>query len=98
VSYAPLNNATTQDRYDDARTVVAPTAVLWDIDVANAAVYYEFGEGFPDVKWRPEVFQPPGFRSLTRRADAMRVRSAVAGVPAQVTIVGLTPGEVPNLA
>jgi hypothetical protein len=84
--FLPLNNATTADDYVERCTVRAPGAGLWDLDVANAAVYVSFGDGIGGVLWGPDLFIPPGFRSLRRHADAIRVRSAAAGHPAQITV------------
>jgi hypothetical protein len=36
----------------------------------------------------------PGYRSLERRADAIRVRSAATGRPAQVTIEAVPPVDI----
>lgn len=93
MSYAPVNNATTADDFTTAATLLAPGSVRFNIDVANAAVFYQFGEGWPDVRWGFAVFMGPGFRSFDRQKDAMRVRSAAAGHPAQVTLEALTASE-----
>jgi hypothetical protein len=84
--FLPLNNATTANDYVERCTLRAPGANNFDFDIANAAIYVSFGEGVGGILWGPETFIPPGFRSLRRRADAVRVRSAVAGNAAQVTI------------
>jgi hypothetical protein len=91
VPYPPINNATTQDGWTPALTLAAPKAQRWNVDVANAAVYVCFGDGWPDVRWDSEqgVFVGPGFRSYDRSKDAVRIRSAAAGHPAQVTIEAL---------
>jgi hypothetical protein len=86
VSYLPLNNITTADDYVQRCTLRAPGAGKWDLDIANAAIYVSFGHGTAGILWDAETFIPPGFRSLTRNADAVRVRSAVRGTPAQVTL------------
>jgi hypothetical protein len=93
--YAPVNNQTTSDDYTNVTTLKAPEGARFNIDVANAAIYYQFGEGWPDTRWDFEVFMGPGFRSFDRRKDALRVRSAAAGHPAQVTLEALT---LPDLA
>jgi hypothetical protein len=81
-----LNNVTTGDRYSDPTTLRAPGSARLTMHVRNAAIYYELGQGREGVSWRESVFMPPGTFSGARRFDAVRVRSAVAGVPAQVTI------------
>jgi hypothetical protein len=81
-----LNNITTSDRYTDANTLRAPGSERLTVHVRNAAVYYQLGQGVGGVLWREEVFLPPGTLSGARRFDVVRVRSAVAGTPAQVTI------------
>lgn len=81
-----LNNATTTDRYTDAATVRAPGSGRLTMHVRNAAIYYQIGSGFEGTLWRDEVFLPPGTFSGDREFDAVRVRSAAAGAPAQVTI------------
>lgn len=86
MSYPPLNNVTTGDRYDAARTLECPGAARVNIDVSNAAIFYQLGTGIGAVRWGDETFMTPAFRSLDRRTDAVRVRSAVAGAPAQVTV------------
>lgn len=89
MSYA-LNNATTQDGYDTARTLSCPNTRRLNIDVTVAAVYVQLGHGTPASVWDTETFFAPSFRSLERACDAVRVRSAKAGTPAQVTVAALT--------
>lgn len=93
--YSPLNNQATTDGYTSAATVSCAGAQRINLDVANAAIYYELGDSEPRsgaVQWHDEVFLAPSFRSLDpvgdedTVADAIRVRSAAAGVPARVTI------------
>lgn len=88
----PLNNVTTANGYTTPNTLVCPDARRINIDVANAAIFYQLGHGFPAVRWDDELFMGPAFRSMDALsdsepiADAIRVRSAVAGMPAQVTV------------
>jgi hypothetical protein len=81
-----LNNITTADGYTSANTLYAPGSARITMHVRNAAVYYQLGDGLGGVLWRDEVFLPPGTLSGARIFDVVRVRSAVAGTPAQVTI------------
>lgn len=84
---AALNNVATQDRYATATTLVCPQTTRLTIHVRNANAYYQLGRGWPGVLWDvDEVFIPAGSESLARTIDAIRVRSAVPGKPAQVTI------------
>lgn len=88
-----LNNVTTEDTYTDANTLNCPGTTELDITVGNSAIFlqYAFREhGFSgtSLTWSPEngVFFPPGFHIRGRNVNAVRIRSAVIGVPAQVTI------------
>lgn len=90
MSYA-LNNATTTDGWGPA--LPCPNARRLNIDVANAAIYVQRGNGYPNTVWEPETFMPPSFKSLDRACDAVRVRSAKAGTPAQVSIEALTEAD-----
>jgi hypothetical protein len=81
-----LNNITTADGYTDGNLLFAPGSQRITMHVRNAAVYYQLGIGLGGVLWRDEVFLPPGTLSGARNFDVVRVRSAVAGAPAQVTI------------
>lgn len=81
-----LNNVTTADGYTDAVTLRAPGSARLTLHVRNAAIYYQLGAGVAGVLWREEVFAPPGTHGLDRVFDVVRVRSAAAGAPAQVTV------------
>jgi hypothetical protein len=81
-----LNNVTTSDRYTDVNTLYARGSERLTVHVRNAAIYYQLGQGVGGVLWREEVFLPPGTLSGAHRFDVVRVRSAAAGTPAQVTI------------
>ena len=88
-----LNNVTTGDNYTSAQTLTFTEVARVNLDVANAAIYYQLqaadGDGSPasnDGRWRDEVFCGPTFRSLSRAATGVRIRSAVIGAPAQVTV------------
>ena len=92
-----LNNVSTADDYEDATTLECPGTTELDITVGNAAVYIQFGfrkQGYSGqaVTWAPleGVFFPPGFFVRGRNVDQVRVKSAVAGKPAQVTIEAVT--------
>lgn len=83
-----LNNATTADGYTAGATLVCPGSRRLTIHARNAAVYYQLGHGMPAIQWDPDgaVFLPPGTLSGERTFDAVRLRSAAAGKPAQVTV------------
>jgi hypothetical protein len=83
-----LNNVTTADRYTPANTLAAPGSERVTIHARNAAIYYQLGKGIGGAPLYAddEVFMPPGTFSGERDFDAVRVRSAVAGTPAQVTV------------
>lgn len=91
-----LKNITTSDDYTTANTIELGTAVACKYTVANAAVL---------VEWRKHDdahndLQPFGDEELVlpeqnikRGVSGFRVRSAIAGVGAQVTAVLLDPDE-----
>lgn len=81
-----LNNATTADAYAPAATLSCPSTTRLLVHVRNAAVQYQLGLGKPASVWQDEVFMPPGSAGLIRSCDAIRVRSAAKGKPAQVSI------------
>jgi hypothetical protein len=84
---ATLNNVATQDRYAAATTLLCPQTQRLTVHVRNANAYYQLGHGYPVPIWDvDEVFFPAGSDSMARSCDAIRVRSALAGAPAQVTI------------
>ena len=85
----PLNNVITSDLYAPATTLVAPRSTRLRLQVRNAAIYYQLGRSLPATVWDEEVFLAPGDGGFSRDFDVVRVRSAVAGTPAQVTVEGL---------
>jgi hypothetical protein len=103
MGFTPLNNITTADRYVDIgertggsnppfiTTLYCPGATGIDLEIANAAIFYQLGHGLPPL-WDQEVFTGPKWMSIAPRtprgiaADAIRVRSAKAGAPAQVSV------------
>lgn len=87
-----LSNVPSTDAHQEIRGVGSVRVTLL---VANAAILYQIGRGrpVPTYAGADEVFAPPGFYSLERAADGLRFRSAVAGVPAQVTAQLLGAGE-----
>jgi len=86
-----LNNITTGNDYTAASTVQQPGAVRVNMDITGAAVFVSLGKGdSAGVAFDAEVYRTPGKYSLDRRCAAAKVRSAVAGVPAQVTLELLT--------
>lgn len=111
----PLNNVTTANAYTTANTLECPRGVRVQINVSNAAVFYQIGFNVDvhkaepqsimellgagqnnfvgNIIYGPEVFFIPRSDILTRICDSIRVRSAVAGKPAQVTITAWKVGE-----
>lgn len=81
-----LNNVTTANGYTNAATLSCPRSTRVTLYVRNASVYYQLGQGWPSTSWGPEKFLPPGTLSGQRTCDAIRLRSALAGAPAQVTV------------
>lgn len=87
-----LNNVTTSDGYTGQTTLEAPGTGRVTMHVRNAAVYYSLARGFGASLWGDDIFCPPGSWSGDRDCDGVRVRSAVPGVPAQVTVDAGPPG------
>jgi hypothetical protein len=93
VSWA-LNNIMSPDAYTAASTMTnLPFPSRVNIDVSGAAVYWQLQQATSpsglntEGTWQQEVFMTPGSRTLFRSGvRGVRVRSAVAGIPAQVTI------------
>jgi len=97
VSYA-LNNVTTQDAYTAATTLdLLPPCSRVNLDVNNTAIYWSVKLAVAGTQlgaWGPDVFMSPGSRTLQRsNIVGIRVRSAVAGKPAQVTAECVPAGE-----
>jgi len=111
---AVLNNIATTNAF---QTLECPRGVRVQINVSNAAIFYQIGlnnnvhkadpniirellgaEAKPsfsgDVIYGSEVFMLPKSDILSRICDSIRIRSAVAGVPAQVTITVWKAGEI----
>jgi microcystin-dependent protein len=91
-----LNNITTTAAYSDANEIVLPSAEILTVTVRNAAVFAQFMGAAHDGRiteqpWTQEVLLTP--RDEIRRATGFRVRSAVAGSPAQVVAQLLEPGD-----
>jgi hypothetical protein len=84
VSYA-LVNAPTTDGYSPAATLQCGGSQAIALTVANAAVLYQLGHGIAAPVWDSEQFALPGVWTLPG-ADAIRIRSAAAGKPAQVSV------------
>lgn len=89
----PLNNVTTLDGYDDARTTLLPPkpAPQVQVLVANAGVYMQLercdGLRVGGGLLLPEEFKAPGMHGIDRGFPIGRVRfrSAAPGTPAQVS-------------
>jgi hypothetical protein len=88
-----LVNVATTENYAPAATLSCPRTERLFITVANAAVIYQLGAGWPDIVWEgDETFLVPVVASLGRRCDAVRFRSATAGVPARVSVEAVPEG------
>lgn len=94
-----LNNITAPDSYLPGSTLYCQSTRRVNLDVANAAIYYQLGSGQTgsaggDPVWDvTEYFMTPSFRSLDRACDAIRIRAAVVAsklaagqAQAQVTV------------
>lgn len=86
-----LNNVTTKDKYEAATTIETGLAKRATIDVYNKAIFVSVLTEPRGVKgqaqWQPERFAAPGSLTLARKGlFGVRVRSAVKGEAAQVTI------------
>src|ERR1700760_2832043 len=91
-----LNNVTTQDTYVPATTLQCTGSVRFNLHVFNASIYgrIENAPGVnPGAQSGSEIFRAPGYYSYDRKLDVVEVRSAVAGVSAQVTIDAWRGGE-----
>jgi hypothetical protein len=82
-----LNNVTTADGYTPATTMSCQGSRALELHALNANIYYEIGLGAPSVVWQGEIFMSAGHLLKPMRLDAIRVRSAKAGTPAQVSVV-----------
>lgn len=95
-----LNNTATADTFPDAANQGAATPVggSFNVIVTNAAVYMSVGVGRADsVAWENQTgsFLPPGGYGFDGgdpttpigRVDAVRFRSAAAGVSGRVTVI-----------
>lgn len=94
----PLNNVTTADAYTAANTLRCPSTVRFNIQVRGAAILYQLtvpDSSMPEDSWGwgAEEYANRTLQSLRRRTSAIRVRSAVAGTPATVTITAMTPND-----
>ena len=93
MSYAK-NEIETSDEYTDAATFTCPHSQVVEVQVSNAAVYYQFRPILPETpqggEWQAEKRLLPGFYPFTRNLYAIRFRSAAAGKPAIVDCEGLT--------
>ncbi len=87
-----LNNVKTTDKYEE-NTLECPGTSELDITVSNAAVLLQYAfriQGYTGAAppWTPPngVYFAPGFHIRGRNVEGVRIKSAVVGVPAQVTI------------
>jgi hypothetical protein len=95
-----LNAAVTADAYTAGNTLKCVGAVRVNFEIRNAEIFYQFAYRYPGQPAPasdfngPEVRAGRTLRSLDRNIDAVRVRSAVAGTPATVTIEAMLPEEI----
>lgn len=91
-----LNNVATADAYSKGATLSCPRTSRINVDVYNAAVYYQLGRNSTgSIEWdQVEFFQAPAFRSMDRICDAIRVRSATPGIPGRVTVHAIPLNEI----
>lgn len=90
----------TADNYTEDNTLFCGGAVKVNLEIANAGIFVQFAirnphhPGInPSSNFGQEVFKGPNTYLLARNVDAVRIRSAVSGKPAVVTIEALGPGE-----
>lgn len=91
-----LNNVTTLDKYDRTTTLNCPDSVRFNLHVFNAGIYFRLGSApgtQPGAQATNEIFRAPGKYSMDRHLDQVEIRSAVSGVPAQVTVDAWRAGE-----
>jgi hypothetical protein len=90
-----LNNVATTDTYTAANSLTAPGARRFRFEVFNNAIFWQLGfirpgagsRSGPAIRWSANEYRlAPARGSLRRTFDAIRIRSAVAGSPAQATI------------
>lgn len=100
ISYRALNAIATADTYPEGEGTASAYRLCAgcarvNIDISNAAVFFQLGiRSGGGILWSPERYLLPSFRSLERRFDAIRFRSALAGTPAIVTADPLTPNDI----
>lgn len=99
-----LNNVATTDAYSETNTVRIGDVARANFIISNASIFYQlqmasgFGRAPVTDGWFPERFLPCSasqtcFVSLSRKCTGVRVRSAVAGSPARVSLELVPPGE-----
>jgi hypothetical protein len=89
-----LFNVTTADGYIDANTIAQEETERVNFQVANAGIAYQLGtQRYGVPVWGPESVLLPGKFSFDRNTNGVRIRSLVAGAPAQVTVDALTPTD-----
>lgn len=100
-----LNNVATTDSYSETNTVRTGECQRVNIDVSQAGIFYQlqmasgYGRAPVTDAWLPERFigcaaNISVFKSLSRRCTGIRIRSAVIGVPARVTLELLDASEI----
>lgn len=77
---------------------ICPGTVRLLITVSNAQATLTIGQPTDvagPVDYQPAAPYSPGFYGLDRRCNAIKVKSTKAGTPAVVTIVAMTPADLP---
>jgi hypothetical protein len=94
-----LNNITTANGYTAAAELVCDGSVKLNLQVEVNPIYYSYMPPDPTHPnlggsyFNPEVRLGVGSWLLVRRASRVRVRSALEGRPATVTIEALGPAD-----
>lgn len=91
---------TTTDAYTSANTLDCPGAERINFEIRDNAIYYQLayrahGAHGRAAPFSPEVRAGRTLRSLDRKVERVRVRSAAAGAPAVVIVEAMTKAELP---
>lgn len=91
--YVKNDIQTTDTLANPAATLFCPDAVKFTLQVFNAAIVYQLGQGqiAESIRWElEEVALTPVVAQIFRNADAIRVRSKVVGTPALVHLEAIS--------
>ncbi len=89
MAYLPLDTQTS----DTGSELRCPGSSKLICQVSNAAVYIAFGQGAPNSIYDVDEPYLPFTGVLIRDFDAVRVRSKLPGVPAQVMLTAIPAGQ-----